>query len=108
MQEFIPTPTIGELLKEEFMNPLGLTAYRLAKEIHVPISRVQEILNGTRAISADTSLRLSKYFGVSEGYFLRLQMDLDLREARLSDGMDEILNSIRYCQAIPPAPADYK
>ena len=77
MEKFIPTPTISEILKEEFMDPLGLSAYRLAKDIHVPVSRIQEILNGTRSISADTSsLRLAKYFGVSEGYFLRLQMDV--------------------------------
>ena len=69
MEKFISTPTISEILKEEFMEPLGLSAYRLAKDIHVPVSRVQEILNGTRSISADTSLRLAKYFGVSEGYF---------------------------------------
>ena len=65
MEKFIPTPTISEILKEEFMDPLGLSAYRLAKDIHVPVSRIQEILNGTRSISADTSLRLAKYFGVS-------------------------------------------
>ena len=58
MEKFIPTPTISEILKEEFMDPLGLSAYRLAKDIHVPVSRIQEILNGTRSISADTSLRL--------------------------------------------------
>ena len=74
MEKFIPTPTISEILKEEFMDPLGLSAYRLAKDIHVPVSRIQEILNGTRSISADTSLRLAKYFDVSEWYFLRLQM----------------------------------
>lgn len=50
MEKFIPTPTISEILKEEFMDPLGLSAYRLAKDIHVPVSRIQEILNGTRSI----------------------------------------------------------
>ena len=102
MEKFIPTPTISEILKEEFMEPLGLSAYRLAKDIHVPVSRIQEILNGTRSISADTSLRLAKYFGVSEGYFLRLQMDVDLRTAKLSAGMDEELASIKHCEALEP------
>ena len=98
MEKFIPTPTISEILKEEFMDPLGLSAYRLAKDIHVPVSRIQEILNGT----ADTSLRLAKYFGVSEGYFLRLQMDVDLRTAKFSEGMDEVLSSITHCASLEP------
>ena len=102
MDKFISTPTISEILKEEFMEPLGLSAYRLAKDIHVTVSRVQEILNGTRSISADTSLRLAKYFGVSEGYFLRLQMDVDLRTAKLSAGMEEALASIKHCEALEP------
>lgn len=102
MDKFIPTPTISEILKEEFMEPLGLSAYRLAKDIHVPISRIQEILNGTRAISADTSLRLAKYFGVSEGYFLWLQMDVDLRTAKHSAGMEEVLSSIDHCNGLEP------
>ena len=102
MDKFIPTPTISEILKEEFMEPLGLSAYRLAKDIHVPVSRIQELLKGTRAISADTSLRLAKYFGVSEGYFLRLQMDADLRIAKLSTGMEDVLNSIDHCNALEP------
>ena len=102
MDKFILTPTISEILKEEFMEPLGLSAYRLAKDIHVPVSRIQEILNRTRAISADTSLRLAKYFGVSEGYFLRLQMDADLRIAKLSTGMEDVLNSIDHCNALEP------
>ena len=102
MEKFIPTPTISEILKEEFMEPLGLSAYRLAKDIQVPVSRIQEILNGTRSISADTSLRLAKYFGVSEGYFLRLQMDVDIRTAKLSAGMDEALASIKHYEALEP------
>ena len=62
MDKFISTPTISEILKEEFMEPLGLSAYRLAKDIHVPVSRVQEILNGTRSISADTFFASGKIF----------------------------------------------
>ena len=82
MSEMIPTPTVGEILQEEFMTPLNISADRLAKEIYVPVSRVQEILQGRRRISADTSLRLSRYFGVSEQYFLHLQDDIDLRNQR--------------------------
>ena len=70
----IDTPKISEILTEEFMEPLGISAYRLAKDIHVPISRIQEILKDKRAISVDTSLRLSKtaflhFFGYIIFYF---------------------------------------
>ncbi len=79
----IDTPKISEILTEEFMEPLGISAYRLAKDIHVPVSRIQEILKDKRAISVDTSLRLSKYFGVSERYFLDLQNDIAVRKTKI-------------------------
>lgn len=79
----IDTPKISEILTEEFMKPLGISAYHLAKDIHVPVSRIQEILKDKRAISVDTSLRLSKYFGVSERYFLDLQNDIAVRETKI-------------------------
>ena len=79
----IDTPKISEILTEEFMEPLGISAYRLAKDIHVPISRIQEILKDKRAISVDTSLRLTKYFGVSERYFLDLQNDIAVRKTKI-------------------------
>ena len=82
----IETPKVGEILKEEFMEPFGLSAYRLAKDIDVPISRIQDILHNRRKITAETSLRLGRYFGVSDRYFLNLQTDIDLREAELSIG----------------------
>ncbi|MDY3904309.1 MAG: HigA family addiction module antitoxin [Candidatus Enteromonas sp.] len=85
----IETPKISEILKEEFMEPYGLSAYKLAKDIDVPISRIQDILHDRRKITADTSIRLGKYFGVSEGYFLILQCDIDLRNER-----SVILNSL--------------
>ena len=72
MAERIETPTMGEILKEEFMEPLHLSAYRLARDIHVPVSRIQDI--------ADTSVRLGKYFGMSARYFLSLQDDIDVRK----------------------------
>ena len=94
MKNYIPTPTISEMLKEEFMEPLGLTAYRLAKDIKVPVSRIQEILHDKRRITADTDLRLCKYFGMSKGFFLRLQMDLDLLEAEDTEGLQADLKNI--------------
>ena len=83
MADFIPTPTMSEILKEEFMEPMNLSAYRLAKEIHVPVSRIQAILNGGRKITADTSLRLAKFFGVSDRYFLDIQNDIDMRTLKI-------------------------
>ena len=82
MADFIPTPAVGEILSEEFMKPLGISAYRLALDIHVPLSRIQDILHGRRKISADTSVRLAKYFGVSDAFFLNIQTDIDLRNTR--------------------------
>ena len=79
----IETPTVGEILREEFMEPMNISAYKLAQDIMVPVSRIQDILYGRRRITADTSLRLSKYFGVSERYFLNLQNDIDIRNRRM-------------------------
>ncbi len=83
MSEYIETPTIGEILNEEFLIPLGISAYKLAKEINVPTSRIQDILHNRRKITADTSLRLAKFFGLSDSYFMSLQDDIDLRNVRL-------------------------
>lgn len=82
MAKKIPTPTIGEILREEFMKPLDITAYKLAKDIGVPTSRVLEILHGKRKVTADTSLRLAKYFGLSDKYFLDIQNDIDIRQLK--------------------------
>ncbi len=92
MSGMIPAPSVGEILKEEFMEPLGISAYKLAKDIFVPVSRIQDILHGRRGITADTALRLSKYFGVSERYFLNLQDDIDLRneKAAHAEELDKI------------------
>ncbi len=80
---FIETPKVSEILREEFMEPMGITAYRLAKEINVPVSRIQDILNDRRGITVDTSLRLAKFFGVSDRYFLDLQSDIDIRNTKM-------------------------
>lgn len=82
MADRIAAPTAGEILAEEFMKPLGISSYRLAMDIRVPVSRIQDILHDRRKITADTSIRLAKYFGVSETFFLNIQNDIDLRNAR--------------------------
>ena len=72
----------GEILLEEFLKPMKLSQYRLAKNIHVPPRRINEIVKGKRAITADTALRLSKFFGMSDGFWLGLQSDFDLENTR--------------------------
>jgi addiction module HigA family antidote len=72
----------GEMLEEEFLAPLGLTKYRLAKNIGVPAQRIGDIVSGKRGITADTDLRLCRFFGLSDGWWLRLQADYDTRIAR--------------------------
>ena len=69
-------------LGEEFMKPMGISAYKLAQEIHVPVSRVQDILHDRRKVTADTSLRLAKFFGVSDRFFLDIQNDIDIRQLK--------------------------
>ena len=87
----VELPKISEILKEEFMIPLHISAYRLAKDIDVPVSRIQDILHYRRKITAETSIRLGRYFGLSDKYFLNLQIDIDIREAQ-STYSDSILN----------------
>jgi antitoxin HigA-1 len=72
----------GEILQEEFLEPLGISAYRLSKETFIPQTRVSEIIKGRRRITADTALRFSKYFGTSPKFWLGLQDDFDLEEER--------------------------
>ncbi len=85
--------TPGELLLEEFLLPLGITKYRLAKEIDVPAQRIGEIVAGKRAITADTDLRLCKYFGLSTGYWLRIQnkYDMELVRRKIQSQLDRIV-----------------
>jgi len=78
--------TPGELLREEFLIPMGLSQYRLAKEIGVPAQRIGEIIAGRRAITADTDLRLCRFFGLSNGYWLRAQVAHDTEAAQASMG----------------------
>jgi len=74
----------GEMLVEEFLKPLAMTNYRLAKEIGVPAQRIGEIIAGRRSITADTDLRLCRFFGLADGWWLRLQADHDTRKARVA------------------------
>jgi addiction module HigA family antidote len=78
----------GEILLEEFMKPMGISINRLARDISVPPGRISEIVNGKRSITADTALRLGKYFGVSPETWLDLQSDYDLRVARQTIGAE--------------------
>ena len=80
----------GEILLTEFMEPLGLTAYRLAKEIRVPAPRVGDIVRGKRAISADTALRLGIYFGLPAQFWLNLQNEYDLRRAAATPALRQL------------------
>lgn len=82
----------GEVLRFEFLEELGLSQNRLARELAVPPRRINEIVLGKRSITADTALRLARYFGTSERFWLGLQMDYDLEEARgrLGERLDEV------------------
>jgi addiction module HigA family antidote len=81
----------GEILLEEYLEPLGISQYRLAKEISVPPRRINEIVHGKRSISADTALRLARYFGTSERFWLNLQThyDLEVEKDRLADRLEQ-------------------
>ena len=81
--DMIMTPTIGEILREEFMEPMNISAYKLAQATFVPVSRIQDILHNRRKMTVDTSIRLGRFFGVSERYFLNLQNDIDIRNETL-------------------------
>jgi addiction module HigA family antidote len=80
--ELLDTIVPGEILSEEFMKPMGLSINQLARDLDVPPGRISAIVNGKRAVTADTALRLSRYFGVSADLWVGLQADYDLRLAR--------------------------
>jgi addiction module HigA family antidote len=91
----------GEILSEEFMKPRGITQYRVAKDIHVSPRRINEIVHGTRAVSADTALRLGRYFGVAPQFWLNLQSRYDLEV----EGDKLKLRLEREVRVLPPAAA---
>jgi antitoxin HigA-1 len=92
MDEKLSPVSPGELLLEEFLLPMGITRYRLAKEIGVPAQRIGEIVAGRRAVTADTDLRLCRFFGLSNGYWLRAQAayDTEVAEVALADQLAHI------------------
>jgi antitoxin HigA-1 len=97
MPELLDLITPGEILKEEFMVPYGISANQLARDIDVPPNRVTEIVGGRRSISADTALRLGTYFGIDPQFWLNLQTDYDLRTVCRRSGA-EIAERIRPLQ----------
>ena len=94
----------AEMLVEEFLKPLGMSNYRLAKEIGVPAQRIGEILAGRRAITADTDLRLCRFFGLSDGWWLRLQADYDTEIAKV--GLAKTLAKIKPWKETTDEPVD--
>jgi len=90
-EELLPPIHPGEILLEEFLQPLSISQYRLAKDISVPARRINEIVKGKRAITPDTALRLSRYFGLSERFWLNLQMryDLEVQKDRLRGVLEQ-------------------
>ena len=83
MEEFtIQTPTIGEILIEEFLEPMNITPYRLSKELHVSTSTILDLLHGRRRLSTDMALRLSKLFGMSDKFWINLQSTIEVRERK--------------------------
>lgn len=97
MRKVLPVSP-GEMLEEEFLKPLGLTKYRLAKDIGVPPQRIGDIVAGKRAVTADTDLRLCRYFGLSDGWWLRGQASYDTAIAKQS--MQDVLAQIPRCSLL--------
>ena len=91
----LKNPHPGEILQLEFLEPLGLSQNALAKAIDVPANRINEIIRGRRGITADTDVRFARYFGLSEGYWLRLQNTYDLMEARRTSAKAAIIRKIK-------------
>ena len=98
MDENIELPKIGDILVEEFLEPLGITPYRLAKDIGVSASSILDLVHNKRKISVEMSLRLSKYFGTTSKFWLNMQNELDLREIQEKLGND--LDKIPSCKQI--------
>jgi antitoxin HigA-1 len=100
-EERLPPIHPGEILLEEFLKPMGISQYRLAKDIGVPPRRVNEIVKGKRAITADTALRLSRYFGLSERFWMNLQSryDLEVQKDKLAERLER---EVRVYTAVTP------
>lgn len=96
----VPMQLPGQILLEDFLKPMGITQYRLAKTIGVPQRRIGEIIAGNRSITVDTGLRLSRFFGLSDGFWLRLQLDYDIEKAKQTLA-DELLGIHPFSSAYP-------
>jgi|SRR5450755_1508317 addiction module HigA family antidote len=92
VETIMPPVHPGEILQEEFLGPLSLSQYQLAKELSVPARRINEIVHGQRRITADTALRLARYFGTSERFWMNLQAryDLEVEKDKLGAALDDI------------------
>ncbi len=99
MPKKLPPIHPGEILLEEFLRPLGISQYRLAKDINVPARRINEIVQGKRSISADTALRLARYFGTSDRFWLNLQTryDLEIEKDRLGR---RLVEEVEVCRKV--------
>jgi len=98
--EKLPPIHPGEILMEDFMKPLGLSSYRVAKDIGVPALRISQIVRGQRSITADTAMRLARYFGTSAGIWLRLQAryDLEIAEAKMAKRINREVKVLQVTQ----------
>ncbi|HHT9146268.1 MAG TPA: HigA family addiction module antitoxin [Candidatus Wunengus sp. YC61] len=102
--ERLPPIHPGEILLEDFMKPLGLSIYRVAKDIGVPALRISQIVRGQRSITADTAMRLARYFGTSAGIWLRLQAryDLEIAEAKMAKRINREVKVLQVTQTTIP------
>lgn len=94
MEDRIGNVHVGEVLKEEFLDPMGISSYRLAKDIEVQQTRISQIISGKRGMSVDTALRLGKYFGISAQFWMNLQISYDLEEKKRK--LEDVLNRIPH------------
>lgn len=103
MEDILPPIHPGEILLEDFMKPLGLSQYRLAKDIGVTPIRISQIVNGKRSITVDTAMRLARYFGTSAAVWLRLQIryDLEVAESEMSERINREVKVLRQPTAHP-------
>jgi addiction module HigA family antidote len=92
MNKKIPIPTIGEIIRDEFLEPLSITAYRMAKDLNVSTSTILDILNDKRKLSTEMALKLAKYFGTSDKFWINIQSDIEIRNKK--DEMKKELQKI--------------
>jgi addiction module HigA family antidote len=103
-EERLPPVHPGEVLFEDFMQPLGLSQYRLAHDLGIPAMRINQIVHGKRAVTADTALRLARYFGTSANVWMRLQARYDLEVAEI-ELAERVRREVKVRKSLAPAPA---